>query len=269
MIGGTTVHSGLAIQANRPLHDFAVLNDEKKNSLQNAYRDVKCVIIDEVSMVGYCMFRYISMRLCEIFRTAEPFGGRHIITFGDLYQMAPVMDSPVFQMPANKPKLERELFPLWHLFKVYELKTIMRQREDKLCAEMFNRVRLNEQTDEDIVMLESRNIDVNKAMDLLGTDGVVFATAQNSRVNELNERQYGNLTGVKVEWRAHDIFQQCKDDAERKRAEEKLEEINNRQRGVGGKDTARAAKFLRVAVGQQVEICKNMDLRLVVSLLYI
>lgn len=60
------------------------------------YFQLKVVFIDEISMVGAGMFNFINLRLQEIKECCKPFGGVSIITFGDLFQLKPVMDSWIF-----------------------------------------------------------------------------------------------------------------------------------------------------------------------------
>ena len=51
---------------------------------------MQVVFIDKISMVGSEMFNFLDLRLQQIMGTKEHFGGRCIITVGDLFQLKPV-----------------------------------------------------------------------------------------------------------------------------------------------------------------------------------
>jgi hypothetical protein len=76
------------------------------------------------------------------------FGNVDIIFCGDLYQAQPVKDSLIFENPMlNKEKLS---YTFWQeKVKCYELHMSMRQR-DKDFIRVLNKMRLNEQSNDDI-----------------------------------------------------------------------------------------------------------------------
>ena len=57
---------------------------------------VHTIIIDEISMVSYQIFKAVHSRLCEIYANDEIFGSLNVIAVGDLYQLSPVNGSHVF-----------------------------------------------------------------------------------------------------------------------------------------------------------------------------
>ena len=56
-IGGNTIHSGLHIGVN--CDDLTTLTADEQNTLQVKYMKLKVVFIDEISMVGYKLFKKI------------------------------------------------------------------------------------------------------------------------------------------------------------------------------------------------------------------
>ena len=91
----------------------------------------------------------IDIRLKDIKGNPLPFRGVSNIATGDLFQLQPVMDDYKF----NDLKTEYGILApnLWQeLFKMFELKEIMRQRESTQFAELLNRLREGKQTNEDI-----------------------------------------------------------------------------------------------------------------------
>ena len=141
-IKGNTIHSSLAIPACQSLKIYKSLDSGRLNTLRCQIGGVKLIFIDEISMVGNCMFNVqINNRLKDIKGSGLPFGAVSIIAIGDLFQLKPVMDGFIFNdMDTSNYGI---LAPnLWQeTFKMFELDEIMRQRESKEFAEMLNRLR--------------------------------------------------------------------------------------------------------------------------------
>ena len=99
-------------------------------------------------------------RLKDIKGSSLPFGGVSIVAIGDLFQLQPVMDGYIFKNMDNDeygvlaPNVWQELF------KMFELKQIMRQRESKDFAELLNRLREGNHTKQDIQKLKQRIISI-------------------------------------------------------------------------------------------------------------
>ena len=80
---------------------------------------------------------------------------------GDLLQLPPVKGRPIFSMPKfiDFAKLKKSpATDLWQKLKVVVIKTNYRQGEGNPWTELLNRVRVGQQTAEDIEVLYSRNI---------------------------------------------------------------------------------------------------------------
>ena len=62
--------------------------------------NVKYILIDEMSFIGKNLFITIDSRLCQAFleNANIPFGGRSIILVGDLGQLMPIMDKPLYAL---------------------------------------------------------------------------------------------------------------------------------------------------------------------------
>ena len=61
--------------------------------------NLKAIFIDEISMVGYELFKKLEQRLWEIMGSPKPFGNLHIIAIDDFYQLVPVHDTPLYTLP--------------------------------------------------------------------------------------------------------------------------------------------------------------------------
>ena len=156
-IGAPTIHSALLMPRNNT-KTYIKLSDDKCNTLRAKLKSLQMVIIDEISMVGNSMILHISKRLQQITGVSKPFGGLTVLAFGDLYQLPPVGQSPVYELPADK--FERLFGSIWvRNFKAVELTEVMRQKEDAEFAELLNRVRKAEHTEADIDLLRTCEID--------------------------------------------------------------------------------------------------------------
>jgi hypothetical protein len=129
-IGGVTVHGGINIPANqglayRPLHKNAF------NTAVAKFRNLKVLIIDEISMVGAGMLSFINQRLQEVKGNKLPFGGVHVLFCGDLFQLPPVMDAWCFNQPKPDSSALSALAPnIWRdTVCLFELTEIMRQED--------------------------------------------------------------------------------------------------------------------------------------------
>ena len=72
-------------------------------------KNLKIIIVDEVSMVSNLNLIYLHMRLEDTFGTDEWFGSKNILFVGDLLQLPPVNGRPVFNKISNKlVKLDME-----------------------------------------------------------------------------------------------------------------------------------------------------------------
>lgn len=130
---------------------------DELNSFRTKYRNLSVVIIDEISMVGNNMLTFINDRLQQLTGRKQDFGGISIIAVGDLYQLPPVGDKWIFKNLSNPGQsLAKNLWQ--EHFYMHELTEIMRQKDDLRFAEMLNRLRENNMTDEDKELISQRFI---------------------------------------------------------------------------------------------------------------
>uniref|UniRef100_A0A3B3CJC3 ATP-dependent DNA helicase n=1 Tax=Oryzias melastigma TaxID=30732 RepID=A0A3B3CJC3_ORYME len=140
-ISGTTLHSLLRLPRilKPPIQGLGNLLDEVRAELLNA----EIIIIDEVSMVSKVLFAYVDARLKQIKGSQKPFGGLSVLAVGDFYQLPPVRQSKPLCVP------EQLQVDLWNEhFQMVTLTEIMRQKNDVAFAEMLNRIRVKDKSDE-------------------------------------------------------------------------------------------------------------------------
>ncbi|KAF0747072.1 ATP-dependent DNA helicase [Aphis craccivora] len=95
---GLTLHSAFKLPLNQCAGLLPQLSSDISNTLRCQFANVKLLIIDEISMVGIKSLGYIDQRLKSILRINKPFGDINIIVFGDFYQLAPVLSTPLYDI---------------------------------------------------------------------------------------------------------------------------------------------------------------------------
>lgn len=104
-VNGVTLHSLLKLpigsKRNKDLKGIAL------SQLQDNLANVNYLIIGEYSFVGQSLFGWIDSRCRQATgKCDEPFGGLSIILFGDIAQLHPVVDKPLYQ---STPKSEKQI----------------------------------------------------------------------------------------------------------------------------------------------------------------
>ena len=158
-------------------------------------KNLKLVIIDEISMVKADMLYQLDLRLQELKeKVGTPFGGLSILAFGDLMQLAPTIGRYVFDEPANPEfHITHTLDNRWHMFSSVLLEKNHRQGQDKEYADLLNRVRIGEQTEEDLELLGSR-VRKEKHKDLKKVQ--IHIGCKRNDVAERNEKYILKLPGT-------------------------------------------------------------------------
>ena len=95
-IDGLTLHYLLRLPVNYKL--FSKLENQNAKKFQTDLKDLKFLIIDEMSLIGLRTLFQIESRCREIHANEidEPFGGIIIYLLGDYNQLTPVGDTAVF-----------------------------------------------------------------------------------------------------------------------------------------------------------------------------
>ena len=174
---------------------YQSLSDKLRDQKRTLFKNLKVLIIDEFSLVDADMLYKIDLRLREITQRAIPFGNIAIFLFGDLMQMKPVKGRYIMQMPKNQQfSLASQMDPLWQKFECINLEINHRQGEDRDYADILNRIRIGQETAEDIERLKERvrkenHPDIKKELDAL----YIFGT--NKNVNQMNNKRLKALKG--------------------------------------------------------------------------
>ncbi len=73
--------------------------------MKTTLRNVKMLIVNEISMVSSLTLAYMHLRLEELFGCCDWFGSRNMLFVGDLLQLQPVSGNPVFEKIGTKSLL--------------------------------------------------------------------------------------------------------------------------------------------------------------------
>ncbi|XP_078578075.1 uncharacterized protein LOC144862999 isoform X1 [Branchiostoma floridae x Branchiostoma japonicum] len=193
-IDGMTLHSALGFGGGpKKDKEYRPLGSEKLHNLRLRLGKLKLLIVDEVSMLGSDHLYHTHRRLEDICGTCDPdsrFGGVSILAVGDLFQLQPVGQRHVFDLPSDSyAKLHGSLWE--ENFSMMELTECVRQREDQQFAQLLLRMRTAKCTEGDIAVLKSRIIsktDPNYPSEVLH----VFKT--NKEVDDHNKEHLKKLS---------------------------------------------------------------------------
>ena len=170
------------------------LSDKIRDKRRAELKNLKIVIIDEISMVKVDMLYMLDLRLQEITqKIGKPFGGISIIVFGDMMQLRPCLGRFICEVPRNPEfQITHKLMPRWEMFRSILLTQNHRQGKDKTYADLLNRVRVGQHTNEDIDLLKSRIRTANH-QDIKNVD--MFIGCKRKDVAERNIQYLAQMKG--------------------------------------------------------------------------
>ena len=150
-----TLHSAFGFKFG---NEKTSLTDKDRDMKRTLLRNLKLVIVDEMSMIKADMLYQLDFRLKEIMQNVnEEFGGVSLILLGDLLQLPPVQGRFIFERPVNPqwhPSYTIE--PLWESFKPLFLTHNHRQGENLEYANLLRRAARGRLEEKDIQLLQSR-----------------------------------------------------------------------------------------------------------------
>ena len=248
-IKGNTIHSAFHIPANQSLANYSQLSYDTLNTLRCQYNKLKWIIFDEISMVSNNMLRYIHLRLQDIKQNNQFFGGVNVVAVGDFYQLKPVKGNFIFE------DYKEDYGPLatniWYeKFKIFELTEIMRQKDDRLYAELLNRLRVGTYTKKDIQLLKQ----TKKTNNHLNSNSAIphfFPTRE--QVNSFNDNIIQKST--------YKIISKCSDVIPTSISKLLFNKIEIAISKKQVKDTGGLSQEIILATDQQYDIINNIDVK--------
>ena len=243
-IGGSTIHSA-----------FLMYDDSKSKPsweehmiMQLKLEHMMLSVTDEISMVGFKQFQHINQTGCDIKGTTDAnWGGICVLAIGDLYQLPPVGQSPVYMSPHNVYSLNDFAPNGWEKMQLHELTQIMRQKI-KFFARCLNKIctSVPEDGSEEDIMLKSCELNIGP-----GEDGypmaAIYLYYQNQYCDEWNERMLGMLPGEK--------FTSTPQDS-RKDNHTRLTDVDTPP---NPQDTCGLRKIFNAKVGARIMVTTNID----------
>ena len=160
--------------------------------LRQQFEEMMMVIVDEMSLVGADFFYTVHRRLVEILQIEDMFADRGVMLVGDLLQIPPVQAAPIFLKPTTdqNESLWNSDANLWNSCDCVELIVNKRQGISK-WTDTLNRIRIGEQNDEDVALLETRRMSKFEK----NFDEALHVFYRNVDVNAHNIRLLNDLDG--------------------------------------------------------------------------
>ncbi len=183
-VKGQTIHSFFRFPPK-------MINREDIHRRKNNYvfRKVQTIIIDEISMVRADMLDNIDYFLRVNREIDEPFGGVQMIFFGDLFQLPPVISSPVerqyFTTRYESPYFFSSDVVQHDIdLEMIELRKVYRQ-EQKHFIRILDNIRTMHFDYDDMEELNQRHVPLDEEDE----DYYITLTSRNDIANSLNEHE--------------------------------------------------------------------------------
>lgn len=194
-VKGQTIHSLFKLAPE--LYRAGSLTHDQR--LYTLLKRIDTLVIDEISMVRADLLDAIDERFREAMKTDEPFGGKQVIMFGDVYQLPPVVDKDLveyFEHVHNGYFFFNALVWKQAEFKIFELTQVFRQK-DPIFKDILNAVRDGSVIDSQIEELNGRyGVPIPE-------DGKTLTLAPtNNLVTNINQRRLDQLPGKTYEYKA-------------------------------------------------------------------
>lgn len=149
-IGGVTLQSFFGTGIRDTLSQYDIENLTEKKYLWDRMKDLKVLIIDEVSMLSPELFQSINDLLQTFKFNQEPFGGIQVILVGDFFQLPPISKKQVEKRFAFQTDIWNQLD-----LGVCYLNTSHRH-EDEVLLTILNEMRSGEVSEDSMNHFRSR-----------------------------------------------------------------------------------------------------------------
>ena len=181
-IGGQTITSAFNIGFG---NKFQSLTDKTRDLKRGLLSNLSLLIIDEYSMVKSDMLYQLNLRLQELKQQPDVlFGNVAVFLVGDMLQLSPVKGRYLFQSPVNEAfEIFHSIAPLWKSFSPIVLRENHRQGEDRVFAEILNRIARGVQTKDDLEILSGKVAGKDSTL----PSDALYIYSLNADVNEKND----------------------------------------------------------------------------------
>ena len=174
------------------------------------FKNLSILIIDEISLVDADLLYKIDLRLKEVKQNDQPFGGVALLCFGDLLQIKPVKGRYIFDDPkCIEFQLASCIKSHWQNMQIVNLEVNHRQGDDKIYAEILNRIRVGSHTEDDMKNLRERVRPKNHKD--LKDKNALYLFGKNKPVDEINTKRILELKGEEFHLAAQCFHDSIKD----------------------------------------------------------
>jgi ATP-dependent exoDNAse (exonuclease V) alpha subunit len=191
LVNGHTLHSAFRIAPETP----AVPSDSLNKKHAAYLREAEILIVDEVSMVRADVMDAAHACLQRVCQNKEPFGGKRVVMFGDLYQLPPVvaqLDKATFSGMGYDLRyfFGAQLFQRLPIYRL-TLTRNWRQSDDLAFYSILNHIRTGAHTPDDLVKLNRRRV----SFSVQERDRRPFLTTRNATVKSINTSALARVKG--------------------------------------------------------------------------
>lgn len=185
LLNGKTIHSFFALGIQDFFNDDDIYEIATNSRLRKRFRELKVLIIDEISMVGPAIFSVMDKVLQIAKKNDKPFGGIQLILSGDFFQLPPIsqgVDDKRFAW--QSPSWKEADLKTCYLTKKY------RQDQENSITKVLDDIRVGVISQESRDILDSR---VGKSLDIDFSPTKLYT--HNIDVDSQNQKELDKLDG--------------------------------------------------------------------------
>ncbi len=192
-INGMTLHSFFGIGIKETLTQYDLENLMEKKYLWDRMKNLKVLVIDEVSMLSPELFQTINVILQRFKFSNEPFGGVQLILVGDFFQLPPI------QKEAREQRFifQTELWNKLNLHICY-LTSSHRHEEGETLFTILNEIRDGEVSEDTMNHFRSRYKKMPK-----GNGAITRLYTHNMDVDRINAEELAKIDEPLMVYDAH------------------------------------------------------------------
>lgn len=210
-IGGMTINSFMGVGTGE--RDVMTLINRvgRNKAIVQRLLSTDILIIDEVSMMSAALFDKLN-HICKHFRKSKKlFGGIQLILTGDFLQLLPIFNrSNLFS--DSEPEdtrliIESDVYQQYFNIKnknIILLKENFRQNGDLSYMNLLLRIRLNQQTEQDIDLLNKKCKNYSNELLEFNKKGIIpiYLVSSNKKAQSINELNLKKLTEPSSNYKA-------------------------------------------------------------------
>lgn len=248
-IQGMTIHSYLGIKTGEKSKEVLLKNIRVNKILAYRIKQLKVLVIDEISMMSAELFEKIEWVLRNLRKNNKPFGGIQVLLSGDFLQLLPVFKQRSYDKKEMDSRLivESERFnEIFSIENTINLTTNFRQNIDTTYASMLNNIRYGIFTSENKEELSKR---INKK----APEGTLHLVCTNAQANVINSSHYDILKEKEKVYKSI-VISNCKNNSIENITLEKIfvEELKSQLK-------LKNIETLKLKQGTRVMLIKNID----------